>query len=68
MLLRLTKDGIGLALHPLGVAKQESELVYLSKINMDLKHKFWIVTRRDLKKQPIMQALVRYIKDAATHL
>lgn len=68
MLLRMTKDGIGIALHPLGVAKRENDLIYLNKINMELKHKFWIVTRRDLKKQPLVQALVRYIKDEAMYL
>ena len=68
MLLRLTKDGIGIGLHPLGTAKKEKDLIALEKLGFDLKHKFWIVTRRDLKKQPAVQALVKYIKDAAQRL
>ena len=68
MLLRLTKDGIGIGLHPIGTAKKEKDLVALEKIGPEFKHKFWIVTRRDLKKQPAVQALVKYIKDAAQRL
>ena len=64
MLLRMTKDGIGISLHPLGTNEREESLVYLDKINFVLRHKFWIVARKDSQNSTSVKALMKYIKNA----
>lgn len=68
MLMRLTRDSIGVALHPLWIAKQEKELVYLDKMGMELSHPFWLISHKDAKDQAKVRALIEYIKDATEKL
>lgn len=68
MLMRLTKDGIGVALHPLGTASKEQNLIHLSKLKFELSHKFWVVARKETKNLPKIKALTDYIKNATVQL
>lgn len=68
MLLRLTKDGIGIALHPLGTAQKDTDLIHLSKLDFELEHRFWIVARKETKDMPKVKALIDFIKDATLKL
>lgn len=68
MLMRLTKDGIGIGLHPLGIAKKEKDLIHLSRIGCDLEHPFWIISHAASKDIPKIRALIDYIKQAASQL
>lgn len=68
MMTRLTRDGIGIGLHPVGVAAKEKELVHLSKIDMHLSHPFWIIAKPETKDVPKVRALIDYIKNATEKL
>ncbi len=68
MLMQVTKDGIGIALHPIGLGLKEPDLVQLSKTNFFLKHPFWLVSRKDTKDIPKVRALINHISDAIKNL
>ncbi len=68
MLMQLTKDGIGIALHPLSVGKREKDLVCLEKIKFGVSHPFWIISHRDVKDLKKIRALIDYIKTATAGL
>lgn len=68
MLMQLTKDGIGIALHPFSVGLKEKNLVYLDKIKFELSHPFWIVSYKDVKDQKKIRVLIDYIKKATAVL
>lgn len=61
MLLRMTRDGVGIGLHPIGIGKQENNLVHLSQIKIELSHPFWVISHRENKNQPKIKALVEHI-------
>lgn len=68
MLMRLTKDGIGIGLHPLGIASKEKDLIHLSGVGFELEHPFWIISHAASKDIPKIRALINYIKQAASQL
>ncbi len=68
MLMQLTKNGIGIALHPFGVGLKEDNLVCLDKIKFELSHPFWIVSYKDVKDQKKVRVLIDYIKKATASL
>lgn len=68
MLMQLTKDGIGIALHPLSVGRKEKDLVCLEKIKFGLSHPFWIISHRDVKDLKKIRVLIDYIKTATAGL
>ena len=68
MLMQLTKDGIGIALHPFSVGLKEKNLVCLDKIKFELSHPFWIVSYKDVKDQEKIRVLIDYIKKATAVL
>jgi len=68
MLMQLTKDGIGIALHPMSIGLKEENLVYLDKIKFGVSHPFWIISHRDAKDQKKIRALINYIKKATAGL
>lgn len=68
MLMQLTKDGIGIALHPLSIGLKEKNLVYLEKIKFGVSHPFWIISHKDAKDQKKIRALINYIKTATAGL
>lgn len=68
MLMQLTKDGIGIALHPFSVGLKEKNLVCLDKIKFELSHPFWIVSYKDVKDQKKIRVLIDYIKKATAVL
>lgn len=66
MLLRMTRDGVGIGLHPIGIGKQESNLIHLSQLNMELSHPFWIISRQESRNQPKIKALIEHILAVAS--
>lgn len=61
MLLRMTRDGVGIGLHPIGIGKQESNLIHLPQLNMELSHPFWIISHPENQNLPKIKALVEHI-------
>ena len=68
MLMHLTRDGIGIALHPMSIGLKEQNLVHLDKLKFSLSHPFWIISHVDAKDQPKIRALINYIKEATAQL
>lgn len=68
MLMRLTTDGIGVGLHPLGVAGHEENLIHLPLLSDEIRHPFWIVSHAVSKDVPKIRALIDYIKKEASQL
>ncbi len=68
MLMQLTKDGIGIALHPLSIGLKEKNLVYLEKIKFGVSHPLWIISHKDVKDQKKIRALINYIRKATAGL
>lgn len=68
MLVRLTRDGIGIGLHPIGVAKKEKDLIHISNLDLGLSHPFWIISHQGTKDVPKVRALIDYIKEATSQL
>lgn len=68
MLMQLTRDGIGVALHPMSIGLKEQGLVYLDKLDFTLSHPFWIVSHIDAKDQPKIRALINYVREATSQL
>ena len=68
MLMQLTKNGIGIALHPYSVGIKEDNLVCLDKLKFELSHPFWIVSYKDVKDQKKVRVLIDYIKKATALL
>lgn len=68
MLLQLIKDGIGIGLLPRGTALKEENLINLSKIKLNLCHRFWIVVRDEVKDVDKVKALIRFIDKASQNL
>lgn len=68
MLLQLVKDGIGIGLLPVGTAEYDSELIYLSKIKIDFKHKIWVVVRDEIKEVDKIKALLQFIENESEKL
>lgn len=68
MLMHLTRDGIGIALHPMSIGLKEQNLVPLDKLKFSLSHPFWIISHVDAKDQPKIRALINYIKEATVQL
>lgn len=68
MLLRMTCDGIGIALHPIAIGKKEKDLMYLSDVGIKLSHPFWIVSHKTGLDDPKIKALVEHIKEVTLQL
>lgn len=68
MLLRMTCDGIGIALHPIAIGKKEKDLMYLSDVGIKLSHPFWIVSHKTGQNDPKIKALVEHIKEVTLQL
>ncbi len=68
MLLRMTCDGIGIALHPLAIGKKEKDLMHLSQIGVELSHPFWIVSHKTGQDIPKIKALIDHIKEVTLQL
>lgn len=68
MLLQLVKDGIGVGLLPIGTATKEEGLMHISRININLHHKFWIVIREEIQNIDKVKLLVDYINNASQKL
>lgn len=68
LLMQLTRDGIGIAVHPVGVAQQENNLVLLDQLGFELTHPYWIISHKDAKDLPKVRALIDYIKEATAKL
>ena len=68
MLLRMTSDGIGIALHPLAIGRNEKDLMHLSQIGIELKHPFWIVSHKTGLNSPKIKALINHIKEVTLQL
>lgn len=74
MLMRLTQEGVGIALHPIGTARRTNNLVELNKIKFNLTHDFWLVAKRLTKEEKInknkdvLEALTKYIIEATSKL
>ena len=67
MLLQLVKNSIGIALLPKYIGEKEG-LVSLSKIKMNLNHKFWILVRKDIKNVDKIKALIGFIENVSEKL
>lgn len=65
MLMQTTKDGIGIALHPIGIGKKENNLVYLDKLNFTLQHPFWLISHSKTKDIEKVRALINHIIEAS---
>lgn len=68
MLLRMTCDGIGVALHPIAIGKKEKDLLYISQIGVELKHPFWLVFHKTGQDIPKIKALIEHIKEVTSQL
>ena len=68
MLLRMTCDGIGIALHPVAIGKKEKDLMPLSDVGIKLSHPFWIVSHKTGQNDPKIKALVEHIKEVTLQL
>ncbi len=68
MLMQVTKDGIGIGLHPLGLGQKEESLVHLPKPKFKLQHPFWLVSRKNTKDIPKVRALIDHISEAIKNL
>lgn len=67
MLRRLTRDGIGISLHPLGFEKDKN-IERILKDEFELSHPFWIISHAASKDVPKIRALIDHIKRAASQL
>lgn len=68
MLLRMTCDGIGVALHPIAVGKREKDLMHLSQIGVEFSHPFWIVSHKTGQEVPKIKALIDHIREVTLQL
>ncbi len=68
MMVRMTKDGIGIGLHPIGVGRRESDLIHISELDLDISHPFWIISHKSTQDNPIIKALIDHIKEATSQL
>lgn len=68
MLLHMTRDGVGVGLHPIAIGKKEKNLVQLSKLGLQLSHPFWIVSHKDAQEIPKIKALIDHIKEVTLQL
>jgi DNA-binding transcriptional LysR family regulator len=68
MLMQLIKEGVGVGLLPVRMAKNDPQLVYLSKLKLSLHHKFWIVVREDVQDIDKIKALTDFIEHASDRL
>jgi DNA-binding transcriptional LysR family regulator len=68
MLLRMTCDGIGIALHPIAIGKKEKDLMHLSEVGIKLSHPFWIVSHKTGQNDPKIKALIEHIKEVTLQL
>ena len=68
MLLRMTCDGIGIALHPIAIGKKEKDLIHLSQIGVEFSHPFWIVSHKSGQNVPKIKALIDHIKEVTLQL
>lgn len=68
MLLRMTCDGIGIALHPIAIGKKEKDLIHLSQIGVEFSHPFWIVSHKSGQNIPKIKALIDHIKEVTLQL
>lgn len=68
MMLRMTRDGIGIGLHPVGIGKREGDLIHLSQLDLDLSHPFWIVSRKDSQDIPKIKALIDHLREVTLQL
>ena len=68
MLLRMTCDGIGIALHPIAIGKKEKDLMHLSEVGVELNHPFWIVSHKTGLDDPKIKALIEHIKEVTLQL
>ena len=62
VLLGLTKDGIGVALHPMGIAAKEKNLVKLDCLNFYVEHPYWLVCKTASKDVPKVRTLIEFLK------
>ena len=68
MLMRMTLDGIGIALHPVGIGQKEKGLIYLDELNFKVSHPFWLVSRTKAKDLPKVRALIDHFKKQSSQL
>ena len=68
MLLRMTCDGIGIALHPVAIGKKEKDLMPLSDVGIKLSHPFLIVSHKTGQNDPKIKALIEHIKEVTLQL
>lgn len=68
LLMRLTRDGVGIGLHPISVANKEKDLVHLADLDLRFMHSFWIIAKQETKDVPKVRALINYIKAATEKL
>ena len=68
MMLRMTRDGIGIGLHPVAIGKRESELIHLSQLGLKISHPFWIVSHKDGLEISEIKALIEHIREVTLQL
>ena len=68
MLMHMTRDGIGIGLHPLAIGKKEKDLILLPQIDLKISHPFWIVSHKDGQEIPKIKALIDHIKATTLQL
>ena len=66
MLLRMTRDGVGIGLHPIGIGQQESGLIHLPQLNLELSHSFWIITHKENQHLSKIKALIEHIQEVTS--
>ena len=68
LLLRMTCEGIGIALHPITIGKKEKSLVQLPPLGLNISHPFWVVSHKEGQNIPKIRALIEHIKEATAQL
>lgn len=68
MMIRMTRDGLGIALHPIGVGKYEKDLIHLAELDLQISHPFWIVSHKNSQQNPTIKALIDHIKRVTLQL
>ncbi len=68
MLLRMTRDGLGIGLHPISIGQKEPNLIYLSQLGVKISHPFWIISHKSGQNIPEINALIEHIRQVTSQL
>lgn len=68
MLLSMVKNGAGIALLPTCAGDHEPNLLQLKKINLEIRHPFWVITHNSTADNPTVLTLVNYLTDITRKL